>query len=86
MADVTCPINREELAVLLADPALPSDLRVVLEDPARTIELAQGYELDWPEAEARSLLEHAASHDLRLAVALRHELAGVDKRKREGGR
>jgi hypothetical protein len=86
MADVTCPLNRDERDALLSDTALPSHLRVVLEDPARTVELAHGYELDRPEAEARSLLAHAASHDMRVAVALRQELAGFDKRKREGGR
>jgi hypothetical protein len=86
MADVTCPLHREERDALLSDIALPSDIRMLLEDPARTVELAHGYELDWPEMEARSLLAHAASHDMRVAVALREELAGCEKRKREGGR
>ncbi len=86
MADVTCPLTREELAALLADGALPPELRVVLEDPARTIELGHGYAMELPEAEARSLMAHAASHDLRVAAALREELAGYEKRKREGGR
>jgi len=85
MADVTCPLHPEERDASLSDPALPSDLRMLLEDPARTVELAHGYELDWPEAEARSLLAHAASHDMRVAVALREELAGYEKRRREGG-
>jgi hypothetical protein len=38
------------------------------------------------ETEARSLLAHAASHDLRVAAALQEELAGYEQRKREGGR
>ncbi len=60
MADVTCPLTREELG--------------------------HGYAMELLEAEARSLMAHAASHDLRVAAALREELAGYEKRKREGGR
>jgi hypothetical protein len=86
MADVTCPLNRDEREALLADDTLPSALRAALQDPTRTVELAHGYELDLPETEARSLLAHAATHDLLVAVALRQELAGHDKRKREGAR
>ncbi len=69
MADVTCPLTREDLAALLADGALPAELRVALQDPARTIELGHGYEMELLETEARSLLAHAASHDLRVAAA-----------------
>jgi len=72
---MTCPLSREDLAVLLADGALPAEVRTILEDPARIIELGHGYEMDLLEAEARSLLDHAASHDLRVAEALREELA-----------
>ncbi len=86
MADVTCPLTCEDLAALLADGALPAELRVALQDPARTIELGHGYEMELLETEARSLLAHAASHDLRVAAALQEELAGYEQRKREGGR
>jgi len=86
MADVTCPLRFEDLQALLSHTALPPGLRTILEDRERTIELAHGYELDWPEAEARSLLEHAESHDLAVARALRQELAGFDLRKREEGK
>ena len=86
MADVTCPLTRGDLAALLADGALPPELRVVLEDPTRTIELEHGYEMELLEAEARSSMAHAASHDLRVATALREELAGYEQRKREGDR
>ena len=85
MADVTCPLTFEDWRALLAHEALPTALRTTLEDPACTIALAHGYEVAWPEAEARSLLEHAESHDLAVAKALRQELAGFEKRKREGG-
>jgi len=86
MADVTCPLTFEDWRALLAHEALPTALRTILGDPACTIALAHGYELTWPEAEARSLLEHAESHDLAVAKALRQELAGFEMRKREGGR
>lgn len=86
MANVTCPLTFEDREALLAHEALPTALRTILEDPACTVALAHGYELDWPEAEARSLLEHAESHDLAVAKALRHELAGFEKKRREGGR
>ena len=43
-ADVTCPLTREDLAFLLNDGSLPPELRVLLEDPARTIELGHGYD------------------------------------------
>ena len=44
MADVTCPLTGEDLAFLLDDGSLPPELRVLLEDPARTIELWHGYD------------------------------------------
>ena len=81
-----CPLTFEGWRALLVHEALPIALRTTLEDPACTIALAHGYELAWAEAEARSLLEHAESHDLAVAKALRQELAGFEKRKREGGR
>jgi hypothetical protein len=86
MADVTCPLTREELAALLANGALAPELRVVLEDPDRTIELGHGYEMELLEEEARSLMAHAASHDTQVAAALREELAGYEQRKRDGAR
>jgi hypothetical protein len=86
MADVTCPLTFEDWRTLLSHETLPPTLRTILEDRARTIELAHGYELEWPEAEARSLLAHAESHDIPVAIALRHELAGFEQRQREGGR
>jgi hypothetical protein len=61
MADVTCPLTFEDWRTLLSHDTLPPTLRTILEDPARTVELAHGYELDRPEAEARSLLAHARS-------------------------
>jgi len=86
MADVTCPLTFEDWHTLLSHKTLPPTLRTILEDPARTVELDHGYEIDWPEAEARSLLAHAESHDIPVAVALRKELAGFERWKREGGR
>ena len=86
MADLTCPLTRDELAALVADGALAPELRVVLEDPARTIELGHGYEMELLEEEARSLMAHAASHDMRVAAALREELAGYEQRKRDDAR
>jgi hypothetical protein len=83
MGDVACPLTFEDRQALLSHPTLPPALRAILEDRGRTIELAHGYELEWPEAEARSLLAHAESHDLAVARALRQELAGLDVRKRE---
>ncbi len=83
MADVTCPLTFEDWRTLLSHDTLPPTLRTMLEDQARTVELGHGYELDWPEAEARSLLAHAESHDVSVARALRQELAGFERRKRE---
>jgi hypothetical protein len=86
MADVTCPLTFEDWQALVSHTALPPALRTLLEDRERTVQLVHGYELDWPEAEARSLLEHAESHDEAVARALRQELAGLDVRKREQGK
>ena len=83
MADVTCPLTFEDWRTLLSHDTLPPTFRTILEDRARTVELDHGYELDWPEAEARSLLEHAESHDVPVARALRQELAGFERRQRE---
>jgi hypothetical protein len=86
MADVTCPLTFADWQALLSHEALPPALRTLLEDRERTAQLDHGYELDWPEAEARSLLEHAESHDVAVARALRQELARLDVRKREEGK
>jgi hypothetical protein len=43
-ADVTGPLTREDLAFLLDDGSLTPELGVLLEDPARTIELGPGYD------------------------------------------
>ena len=67
MADVTCPLTFEDRQALLSHQALPPALRTILEDRARAIELVHGYDLEWPEAEARSVLAHAESHDLAVA-------------------
>ena len=83
MADVTCPLTFNDHRALLAHDTLPDSLRTILQDRARTVELAHGYELEWPEAEARSLLAHAESHDIPVAIALREELARFDRLKRE---
>jgi predicted Zn-dependent protease len=48
-----------------------------------TTKLAHGYAMELTEGEAQSLLAHAASHDLGVAAALREELAGHERRKRE---
>ena len=40
MADVTCPLTFEDWRALLAHEALPTALRTILGDPARTIALA----------------------------------------------
>ncbi len=86
MADVTCPLTFADWQALLSHEALPPALGTLLEDRERTAQLDHGYELDWPEAKARSLLEHAESHDVAVARALRQELAGLDVRKREEGK
>lgn len=84
MADVTCPLTFEHRDALLADGRLPSELRTVLEDEARTIKLAHGYELELTEAEATALLAYAQSHRMHgLASALRQELNGLARRKRD---
>jgi hypothetical protein len=81
-----CPLSFEDLDALLADEQLPSELAVVFEDSTRTIELPGGHELELTEAEARALLSYAKSHEMRrLEVDLRQELAGFERRKREGG-
>ena len=43
MADVTCPLTFEDWQALLSHKALPPALRTILDDRARTIELAHGY-------------------------------------------
>jgi hypothetical protein len=86
MADVTCPLTREDRAALLADDALSSQLRTLLEDPERTIELAHGYELRLTEFEANALLAYAQEHQVRqLASALQQEVNGLMRRLREKG-
>jgi hypothetical protein len=50
------------------------------------VELSDGYEVQLTEAEARTLLAWAKSHEIRhLESDLRQELAGFERRKREGG-
>jgi hypothetical protein len=70
MADVTCPLTFEDWHTLLSHKTLPPTLRTILEDPARTVELDHGYEIDWPEAEARSLLAHARGRPLPFGLLL----------------
>jgi len=85
MADVTCPLCAEDLDALLADE-LPSELAGIFEEPARLVELSDGYEVELTEAEARALLTWAKSHEIRhLESGLRQELAGFERRKRERG-
>lgn len=87
MADVTCSLTREDWRGLLADDALPPELRAVLEDPARTVELAHGYEMELTAVEATALQACAEGHGMRgLSGALRQELNGYRRRKREGGK
>jgi hypothetical protein len=86
MADVTCPLSFEDWRALRADETLPSELRAVLEDPARTVELSDSYEMELTEGEARALFTYAMSHEIRhLELDLRQELAGIERRKRERG-
>ena len=86
MADVTCPFCSEDLDALLADEQLPSELAGIFEEPARMVELSDGYEMQLTEAEARALLTWAKSHKVRhLESDLRQELAGFERRKREEG-
>ena len=87
MADVTCPLSFEDLDALLADEQLPSELAAVFEDPTRTVELSDGYEMAFTEGEARALFAYAQSHEMRhLESDLRQELVGFERRKREGGK
>lgn len=44
MADVTCPLCAEDLDALLADE-LRSELAGIFEEPARMVELSDGYEV-----------------------------------------
>lgn len=82
---MTCPLTFEDLDALLADEQLPSELAAVFEDAARTVELSGGYEMALTEAEARALFTYAKSHEMRrLESDLRQELAGFERRKREG--
>ena len=53
MADVTCPLCVEDLDALLADKQLPSELAGIFEEPARMVELSDGYEVELTEAEAQ---------------------------------
>ena len=85
MADLTCPLCAEDLDALLADE-LPSELAGIFEESDRMVELSDGYEVQLTEAEARALLAWAKSHEVRhLESDLRQELAGFERRKREGG-
>jgi hypothetical protein len=87
MADVTCPLCAEDLDALLADEQLPSELAGIFEEPARMVELSDGYEVELSEAEARVLLAWAKSHEVRhLESDLRQELAEFERRKGERGR
>ncbi len=84
--DVTCPLSFEDWRALRGDEALTSELRAVLKNPARTVELSDGYELELTEVEARALLTYATIHEMRhLERDLRQELAGFERRKRERG-
>jgi hypothetical protein len=86
MADLTCPLCAEDLDALLADEQLPSELAGIFEEPARMVELSDGYEVQLTGAEARTLLAWAKSHEIRhLESDLRQELAGFERRKRESG-
>ena len=86
MADVMCPLRFEDFDALMADDELPLGLAALFEDSARTVELIGSYEMELTEAEARALLTYATSHELRhLERDLRQELAGFERRQREGG-
>jgi hypothetical protein len=86
MADVMCPLRFEDFDALMADDELPLELAALFEDSARTVELIGSYEMELTEAEARALLTYATSHELRhLERDLRQELAGFERRQREGG-
>lgn len=86
MADVTCPLCAEDLDALLADEQLPSELAEIFREPDRMVELSDGYEMQLSEAEARTLLTWAKSHEVRhLESDLRQELAALERRKRETG-
>lgn len=86
IAGVACPLCAEDLDALLADEQLPSELAGIFEEPARMVELSDGYEVELTEAEARALLTWATSHEIRdLESDLRQELAGFERRKRERG-
>ena len=86
MADVMCPLRFEDFDALMADDELPLELAALFEDSARAVELIGSYEMELTEAEARALLTYATSHELRhLERDLRQELAGFERRQREGG-
>jgi hypothetical protein len=86
MADVMCPLRFEDFDALMADDEIPLELAALFEDSARTVELIGSYEMELTEAEARALLTYATSHELRhLERDLRQELAGFERRQREGG-
>jgi hypothetical protein len=86
MADVMCPLRFEDFDALMADDELPLELAALFEDSARAVELIGSYEMELTEAEARALLTYATSHDMRhLERDLRQELAGFERRQREGG-
>jgi hypothetical protein len=86
MADMMCPLSFEDLDTLLADEQLSSELAASFEDSARTIEVPGGYEMELTEAEARTLLTYAKSHEMHhLERDLRQELASFERRQRESG-
>jgi hypothetical protein len=86
MADGMCPLRFEDFDALMADDELPLELAALFEDSARTVELIGSYEMELTEAEARALLTYATSHELRHSERdLRQELAGFERRQREGG-
>jgi len=86
MADMMCPLSFEDLDTLLADEQLSSELAAIFEYSARTIEVRGGYEMELTEAEARTLLTYATSHEMRpLERDLRQELTSFERRQRESG-
>lgn len=84
MADVNCPLSFEDRDALWSDDQLPSELHSLLDDQTRTIRLDHGYETELTAAEATALLAYAESHRMKgLSSALRQELNGFDRRKRD---
>jgi hypothetical protein len=59
---------------------LPADLRALLKDQERTVELATQFEMEWPVDKARKLLPHAVRLRLRSAWELARVISVHDQK------